>query len=99
MVGGFDRVYEIGKDFRNEGIDRQHNPEFTMLEFYWAYADYEDLMRYTEVMLASLVKEVKGSYTFSYQGQELDFTPPWPRKTSRDVVLEYSGIDINAAGD
>ena len=80
IVGGFDKVYEIGKDFRNEGIDRQHNPEFTMLEFYWAYADYEELMRYTETMLADLVKDVKGSYKFSYQGQELDFTPPWPRK-------------------
>ncbi len=99
IVGGFDKVYEIGRDFRNEGIDRQHNPEFTMLEFYWAYADYEDLMRYTEAMLAALVKEVKGSYKFSYQGQELDVTPPWPRKTYRDVVLQYSGIDINAAGD
>lgn len=99
IVGGFDKVYEIGKDFRNEGIDRQHNPEFTMLEFYWAYADYEDLMRYTEVMLSSLVQEVKGSYAFSYQEQELDFTPPWPRKTYRDVVLEYSGIDINVASD
>ncbi len=99
IVGGFDKVYEIGKDFRNEGIDRQHNPEFTMLEFYWAYADYEELMRYTETMLADLVKDVKGSYKFSYQGQELDFTPPWPRKTYRDVVLEFSGIDINIAGD
>lgn len=99
IIGGFDKVYEIGKDFRNEGIDRQHNPEFTMLEFYLAYADYENLMRYTETMLAALVKEVKGSYKFLYQGQELDFTPPWPRKTYRDVVLEYSGIDINAAGD
>jgi lysyl-tRNA synthetase class 2 len=99
IVGGFDRVYEIGRDFRNEGIDRQHNPEFTMLEFYWAYADYEDLMKYTETMLASLVKELKGSYKFMYQGTELNFTPPWPRKTYRDVVLEYSGVDINKASD
>ncbi len=99
IVGGFDRVYEIGRDFRNEGIDRQHNPEFTMLEFYWAYADYEDLMKYTETMLASLVKELKGSYKFEYQGVELNFTPPWPRKTYRDVVMHYSGIDINKASD
>lgn len=99
VVGGFDKVYEIGKDFRNEGIDRQHNPEFTMLEFYWAYADYEELMRYTETMLGALVKEVKGSYKFLYQGQELDFTLPWPRKTYRDVIREFSGIDINIAGD
>lgn len=99
IVGGFDRVYEIGKDFRNEGIDRSHNPEFTMLEFYWAYADYEDLMRYTETMLSSLVKELKGSYKFDYQGKELNFTPPWQRVRYRDVVLKYSGIDIDRAND
>lgn len=99
IVGGFDKVYEIGRDFRNEGIDRQHNPEFTMLEFYWAYANYEDLMRYTETMLASLVKELKGSYKFTYQGEELDFTPPWPRKTYRDIVFEFTGIDIDVAYD
>ena len=99
IVGGFDKVYEIGRDFRNEGIDRQHNPEFTMLEFYWAYTDYEALMRYTEVMLSSLIKELKGSYKLTYQGEELDFTPPWPKKTYRDVVLEYSGIDIDEADD
>ncbi len=99
IVGGFDRVYEIGRDFRNEGIDRQHNPEFTMLEFYWAYANYDDLMKYTETMIASLVKELKGSYKFTYQGTELNFTPPWPRVRYRDVVLEYSGVDINKAND
>lgn len=99
IVGGFDRVYEIGRDFRNEGIDRAHNPEFTMCEFYWAYANHEDLMKYTETMLASLIKELKGSYKFSYQGEELNFTPPWPRKTYRNVVLHYSGVDINKAKD
>jgi lysyl-tRNA synthetase class 2 len=99
IVGGFDRVYEIGRDFRNEGIDRAHNPEFTMLEFYMAYANYDDLMKYTETMLASLIKELKGSYKFEFQGEELNFTPPWPRKTYRDVVLEYSGVDINKAND
>ncbi len=99
IVGGFDRVYEVGRDFRNEGIDRQHNPEFTMLEFYWAYTDYENLMKYTETMLASLVKELKGSYKFMYQGTELNFTPPWPRKTYREVVLQYTGVDINKADD
>jgi lysyl-tRNA synthetase, class II len=97
IVGGFDRVYEISKDFRNEGIDRQHNPEFTMLEFYWAYANYDMLMKYTERMLSELVKKVKGSMKFVYQGEELDFTPPWPRKTYRDIVLEFTGIDINDA--
>lgn len=99
VVGGFDKVYEIGRDFRNEGIDRQHNPEFSMLEFYWAYVNYGDLMTYTETMLASLIKELKGSYKFSYQGEELNFTPPWPRKTYRDVVFHYSGVDIDKASD
>ncbi len=99
VVGGFDKVYEVGRDFRNEGIDRAHNPEFTMLEFYWAYADYEDLMKYTETMLASLVKELKGSYKFDYQGLELNFTPPWPRVPYRDIVMKYCGIDINKASD
>ena len=97
IVGGFEKVYEIGKDFRNEGIDRQHNPEFTMLEFYWAYADYEKLMQYTEQMLSQLLKKVKGSLKLEYQGEKLDFTPPWPRKTYRDIVLEFAGIDINLA--
>ena len=99
IVGGFDKVYEIGRDFRNEGIDRQHNPEFSMLEFYWAYANYEELMKYTETMLASLIKELKGSYKFNYQGEELNFTPPWPRQTYRDAVFHYSGVDINKAYD
>jgi lysyl-tRNA synthetase, class II len=97
IVGGFDRVYELSKDFRNEGIDRQHNPEFTMLEFYWAYANYEDLMKYTESLLSSIVFEIKGTMKVTFEGEEIDFTPPWPRKTYRDVVLEYSGIDINVA--
>ena len=99
IVGGFNKVYEVSKDFRNEGIDRAHNPEFTMLEFYWAYADYEDLMKYTETMLASLVKELKGSYKCMYQEVELNFTPPWPRVRYRDIVLQYSGVDINKAKD
>lgn len=97
VVGGFDKVYEIGKDFRNEGIDRQHNPEFTMLEFYWAYANYEDLMKFTEDLLASIVKEIKGSYQISYQGKEYDFTPPWKRITFRDLMLSDTGIDIDLA--
>ena len=96
LVGGFERVYEIGRDFRNEGVDRSHNPEFTMLEFYWAYADYEDVMRLTEEMVSYVVDRVVGSQTVSYQGQELDFTPPWERLKLRDGLLEQTGIDINA---
>jgi len=94
IVGGFEKVYEIGKDFRNEGMSRQHNPEFTMLEFYWAYATYEDLMNYTEKMLSSLIQELKGTMKITYQGTELDFTPPWPRISYRDAVLKHTGIDI-----
>lgn len=97
IVGGYEKVYEIAKDFRNEGIDRQHNPEFTMLEFYWAYADYETLMDFTETMLSTLVKELTGSHRIVFEGTTLDFTPPWPRKTYRDVVYEACGIDIDIA--
>jgi lysyl-tRNA synthetase, class II len=99
IVGGFEKVYEVGRDFRNEGMDREHNPEFTMLEFYWAYANYSILMEYTEKMLSELVKSVNGSPIIEFEDQKLDFTPPWPRRTYRDVVLEYSGIDIDQADD
>lgn len=99
IVAGFEKVYELGKDFRNEGISRQHNPEFTMLEFYWAFATYEQLMEYTEQMVAGLVKELKGSMVATYQGKELKFQPPWPRVTYRDSVLKYTGIDTHLADD
>lgn len=95
VVGGFDKVYEIGKDFRNEGIDRQHNPEFTMLEFYWAYANYEDLMKFTEKILSEIVFEIKGTYKITWEEKEYDLTPPWPRVTYRDLLLKDSGIDID----
>lgn len=95
IVGGFEKVYEIGKDFRNEGMDRQHNPEFTMLEFYWSYANYEDLMKLTEKMIAEIVLALNGSYKVIFQGQEFDFKPPWPRVTYRDLILKDTGIDID----
>lgn len=97
IAGGFEKVYEIGKDFRNEGMDKEHNPEFTQIEFYWAYSNYEELMRYTEKMLSALVMEIKGTLKFSFQGLNLDFSLPWPRVTYRDTVLKYTGIDINKA--
>ncbi len=97
IVAGFEKVYELSKDFRNEGIDHQHSPEFTMLEFYWAYADYERLMTFTEEMMSKLIGSIQGSMKVVFQKKELDFTPPWPRKTYRDVVYEYLGIDIDAA--
>jgi len=95
IVGGFEKVYEISKDFRNEGVDRQHSPEFTMAEFYWAYADYEDLMEFTEKMLSRIVSEVRGGLKVEFEGQTLDFTPPWPRISYRDLLLEYTGVDID----
>lgn len=95
IVGGIEKVYEIGKDFRNEGMDRQHNPEFTMVEFYWAYANYEDLMFFTENILSEIVKEIKGSFKVTYQGNEYDFTPPWPKVPYRDLIRKDSGVDID----
>jgi len=94
IVGGFERVYEIGHDFRNEGIDIKHNPEFTQLELYQAYADYNDMMAILEDMISQFVQEIHGGYTLTYQGQQLDFTPPWPRRDWRATLLEQSGIDI-----
>jgi lysyl-tRNA synthetase class 2 len=87
VVGGFDRVYEIGRNFRNEGLSRKHNPEFTMLEFYQAYATYADLMGLTEELVAGLCRELHGRTTLSYQGQTVDLTPPWPRLPLRDAVV------------
>lgn len=95
IVGGFPKVYEIGPVFRNEGIDRAHNPEFTMMEFYWAYANYEDLMTFTENMLSAVIKNVMGSLKVKSEGVELDFSTPWRRITFRDLVLEETGIDLD----
>ena len=97
IVGGLEKVYEIGHDFRNEGIDRSHNPEFTMLEFYWAYADYEKLMDFTEEMFISLLKDIHGSLILEYQGRRFNFKPPWKRLTYRQAILKATGIDIDKA--
>jgi lysyl-tRNA synthetase class 2 len=94
IVGGFERVYEIGRDFRNEGIDRSHNPEFTMMECYQAYADYNDMMRLVEEMLCFIAQEVKGSATVTYQGTTIDLTPPWPRIPLLKAIETYTGIDV-----
>lgn len=95
IVGGFEKVYEIGKNFRNEGIDIRHNPEFTMIELYEAFADYNDMMEITENMLAFVCQKVLGTTKVEYQGTEIDFTPPWRRITMVDAVKEYSGVDFN----
>ena len=94
IVGGLDRVYEICKDFRNEGVSSQHNPEFTQLEVYQAYADYHDMMRLAEDAFSHVATEVLGGPQIQYQGQEIDLTPPWRRLPMRDAILEQTGIDI-----
>ncbi len=94
IVGGMERVYEIGKDFRNEGIDRSHNPEFTMLEFYQAFADYHDMMELVEAMLATVARETTGDTTVSYQGEEIDFSPPFERVSFVDALTEGLGEDF-----
>ncbi|MBZ0158801.1 lysine--tRNA ligase [Candidatus Methylomirabilis sp.] len=93
VVGGFDRVFEINRNFRNEGISTQHNPEFTMLEFYQAYADYQDLMAMTEEMLAHLAKEITGDQQVTYQGQQISFAPPWPKLTLEEALVKVAGLD------
>lgn len=90
VVGGFDRVFEINRNFRNEGISTNHNPEFTMLEFYEAYATYEDLMDMTEEMITSICKEINGTTKITFQGTEIDFGTPWCRITVKDAILKYS---------
>ncbi|HJS29198.1 MAG TPA: lysine--tRNA ligase [Anaerolineales bacterium] len=96
LVGGYERVYEIGRDFRNEGVDRTHNPEFTQLEFYLAYADYRSVMDLTEAMLRFTVEEVTGSTSkVAYQGNEIDFSRPWMRISLQEAILEFSGIDLS----
>lgn len=93
LVGGYEKVYEIAKDFRNEGMDRSHSPEFTMMEWYEAYSDYEQQMSYVEDLIYHVVEDVFGGPTFEFQGHTIDVTPPWPRKTLREAILHASGID------
>ena len=94
LVGGFERVYEIGRDFRNEGVDRTHNPEFTMLEFYMAYADYRQVMELTEQMIAFVADRVLGRRALTYQGKEIDLNIPWTRMELSEALVEMAGIDI-----
>jgi lysyl-tRNA synthetase class 2 len=93
LVGMYDRVYEIGHDFRNEGVSDRHNPEFTQLEFYAAYWDYHDVMAFCERMIASVAEDVLGSPVIQYQGHEIDLRPPWRRVTLREAILEVTDID------
>ncbi len=93
LVGGIERVYEIGRDFRNEGVSFKHNPEFTQMEFYAAYWDYNDVMTFAEKMHAYIAKEVTGSSVITYQGNEIDLGGTWARLTMREAILKYTGID------
>jgi lysyl-tRNA synthetase class 2 len=100
VVGGFERVFEINRNFRNEGLSTQHNPEFTMLEFYQAYADYQDLMSITEDMFRYIAQEILGATKFAYQGMELDFSQPFARLSMKKSILQFnpqlSEADINS---
>ncbi|MBF0533128.1 MAG: lysine--tRNA ligase [Candidatus Omnitrophica bacterium] len=93
LVGGLDRVYEMNRNFRNEGVSTRHNPEFTMLELYQAYGDCEAMMRLTEEMVSYLAKEITGSYKVMFQGQEIDFTPPWERRSFAGIMKRKFDID------
>lgn len=99
LVGGFDRVFEIGKNFRNEGISTKHNPEYTSLEAYQAYADYNDMMELTEALIAGTAERVLGRLTIAFQGNQIDLTPPWPRLSMLDAIKKYAGIDFRTIPD
>jgi lysyl-tRNA synthetase, class II len=96
LVGGMERVYEIGRDFRNEGVSYKHNPEFTQLEFYWAYADYLEVMDFTEQMVAYAAEQVLGTTKVNFKDQEIDLSPPWQRIELQQGILNATGIDIEA---
>lgn len=99
LVGGLDKVYEIGRIFRNEGISPYHNPEFTTVEIYQSYADYEDMMVLTENLIHGCARRVLGRSEVVFQGETLDLTPPWPRETMIDVVRKFAGVDFSTVSD
>lgn len=99
LVGNLEKVYEIGRDFRNEGVSFKHNPEFTQLEFYWAYADYLQVMELTEQMVSTVAQQVLGTTKIKYKEHEIDLTPPWRRLEMRQGLLDATGVDIYAHVD
>ncbi|KAF0220717.1 MAG: lysyl-tRNA synthetase class [Geobacteraceae bacterium] len=99
VVGGFEKVFEINRNFRNEGISIRHNPEFTMMEFYQAYATFEDLMDFTEQLLCHVAQELLGTLDFVYQGTDISFKRPWRRLTVTEAILEYGDIDAKSLAD
>ncbi|MGI5839889.1 MAG: lysine--tRNA ligase [bacterium] len=98
-VGGLERVYEINRNFRNEGISTKHNPEFTMMELYQAYADFEDMMHLAETLVSQVAFEVLGTMQLNYQGQAIDLTPPWRRISMLEAIKQYAGVDFAALKD
>jgi lysyl-tRNA synthetase class 2 len=99
LVGGFERVYEINRNFRNEGLSTRHNPEFTMMEFYQAYADYTDLMRFTEDMISAVARQILGKEVLTYQGMEIDLRAPWKRYTVKEAAIEVGGVPCEVFED
>ncbi|MEK7167427.1 MAG: amino acid--tRNA ligase-related protein, partial [Patescibacteria group bacterium] len=95
LVGGFEKIYEIGRCFRNEGMDAYHNPDFTMLELYWAYQNRDGLMEFIEQFMAELVKRTKGTNKITFQGEEIDFKTPWPRVKFKDLVGKTKGTNLD----
>jgi len=99
IVGGFEKIYEIGKNFRNEGIDKSHNPEFTMMELYWAYQNYEGLMNFIEDLIIYLLKnalpKTKNPLLINYGGNLINFKKPWPRRDFKEIIREGSGLDVD----
>ncbi len=99
IIGGFEKVFEIDHNFRNEGIDKTHNPEFTMMECYWAYADYNDIMKLTEDMYSTISQKVSGTTKVKYLGHDVDLKSPWERLTMKDAIKKYLNIDLNEMTD
>jgi lysyl-tRNA synthetase, class II len=99
IIGGFDKVYEMGRVFRNEGIDFKHNPEYTLLETYEAYADYQDVMKMVEEMVFTVCNQVLGTSKIEYNGQSIDFTPPWRRLEMRQAIIQFASVDIDQFPD
>ncbi|KPJ73294.1 lysyl-tRNA synthetase [Parcubacteria bacterium DG_74_1] len=95
LVGGLEKVYEIGKVFRNEGVDRSHNPDFTVLEFYWAYADYKDMMKLAERMFENLLKKIFGKMEIAYEGKKINFKTPWPRVEFNQLIKKHTKINLD----
>ena len=95
LVGGFEKVYEIGRVFRNEGVDKAHNPDFTILEFYWVYADYKDLMKLTERMFDTIIKKIFGKLIIEYEGKKINFKTPWPRIEFSQIFKKYTKINLD----